>query len=99
MNLSELKKIGGFIDTAPVKVPVSWNGNDFDVHVRRLAFGDVERLMQAEGNPSIAMIAAAVMLGDELEPMTREDAERLDVTLAAELIKAINSINGVQSGN
>ena len=90
MNLKELKGLGACIDATPQKVTIQWRGHDVDVFVKRLAFGDVERL----ANVSAAMLAASILLGDEQEPLSVSDAERLDVSLAAKLIDAVNSVNG-----
>jgi len=100
MNLSEIKAAGGFIPAEPVKVPVEWKEYKFDVFVKRLSFGDVEALFAADDRSrSARMIAAAVLLGENKEPISYEDAYRLDVSLASKLIEAFNSVNGVQPGN
>lgn len=99
MNLEQLKAAGAFVPRDNVKTEIEWNDNTFDIYVRRLAFGDVERMLNTEGNPSVAMIAAAVLLGDDQEPISFDDADRLDVTLAAKLVAAVNSVNGAPSGN
>ncbi|AMO37165.1 phage tail assembly chaperone family protein, TAC [Thauera humireducens] len=100
MNLAELKNVGAFIPAEPVKVPVEWKGYTFDVWVKRLSFGDVESLFAADDRSrSARMIAAALLLGENKEPISYEDAYRLDVSLASKLIEAFNSVNGVQPGN
>lgn len=93
MILEELRAAGAFIADEPVKVRVTWKEHNFDVYVRRLAFGDVERMMQ-EDNTTVAMIAAAVLLGEERTPLTLDQAARLDVSLAGKLIEAVNEVNG-----
>lgn len=93
MNLKELKGLGACIDATPQKVTIQWRGHDVDVFVKRLAFGDVERLANVEQSKSAAMLAASILLGDEQEPLSVSDAERLDVSLAAKLIDAVNSVN------
>ncbi|WP_291986386.1 phage tail assembly chaperone family protein, TAC [Candidatus Accumulibacter sp. ACC007] len=92
MNLEQLRTAGGFIPLEPVKVPVAWKGNDFDVYIRQLSFGDVERLTSAE-NSTVALIAASVLLGDDKTPLAAADAERLNVSLATKLLEAINLVN------
>lgn len=100
MNLSEIKAAGGFIPAEPVKVPVEWKEYKFDVWVKRLSFGDVESLFAADDRSrSARMIAAALLLGENKEPISYDDAYRLDVSLASKLIEAFNSVNGVQPGN
>ncbi len=99
MNLAEIKAAGGFIPAEPVKVPVEWNGHKFDVFVKRLSFGEVENLFTSDDrSKSARMIAASVLLGEDREPISYEDAYRLDPTLASKLIEAINRINA-KSGN
>lgn len=97
MNLEQLRTAGAFVSTEPVKVPVTWKDHSFDLYVRKLAFGDAERLMNDEQNSTVALIAAAVLLGDEQTPITRDDAERLDVSLAAAMLTAINQVNSVKN--
>jgi hypothetical protein len=92
MNLEQIKAAGAFISQEPVKVAVSWKGNDFDVYVRQLSFGDIERMSSGD-NSAVALIASAVLLGDDRAPLTEEDAKRLDVTLAAKLLEAVNTVN------
>ncbi|TVO53159.1 phage tail assembly chaperone family protein, TAC [Denitromonas halophila] len=101
MNLSELKKAGGFIHAEPVKSPVHWRGHSFDVFVKRLAFGDVEALLagQDDRSRSAKMIAASILLGPDQEPISYDDAYRLDVSLATKLIEAINTANGTPGGS
>lgn len=100
MNLQEIKAAGGFIPAEPVKVPVEWKEYKFDVWVKRLSFGDVESLFAADDRSrSARMIAAALLLGENKEPISYDDAYRLDVSLASKLIEAFNSVNGVQPGN
>lgn len=100
MNLAELKNVGAFIPAEPVKVPVEWKGYTFDVWVKRLSFGDLESLFAADDRSrSARMIAAALLLGENKEPISYDDAYRLDVSLASKLIEAFNSVNGVQPGN
>jgi hypothetical protein len=93
MNIEQLRAAGGFVADEPVKVPVTWKDKTFDVHIRRLAFGDVERMMRDEVNSSVDLIAASVLLGDDFTPISHEDAARLDVTLAGALLTAVNEVN------
>lgn len=94
MNLAEIRNAGGFVPDEPVKVPVEWGGHKFDVFVKRLSFGQVENLFTSDDrSKSARMIAASVLLGEDREPISYEDAFRLDPTLAAKLIEAINTVN------
>lgn len=97
MNIEQLRTAGGFVALEPVKVPVTWKEHTFDVFIRHLSFGDVERLTAAE-NSTVALIAASVLLGDEQAPLTFADAERLDVSLATKLLEAINGVNAGTAG-
>lgn len=100
MNLSELRNAGGFISPEPQRVPIDWKGHHFDVYVKRLSFGDVEAMLAGEDDRSRSakMIAASILLGTAREPITYDDAYRLDVSLATKLINAINTANGTPSG-
>lgn len=92
MNLQDLQKAGAFVSAEPVKVPVTWKENNFDVYVRQLSFGDIERMSSGD-NSAVALIASAVLLGDDRAPLTEEQAKTLDVTLAAKLLEAVNTVN------
>lgn len=95
MNLAEIRNAGGFVSDEPVKVSIGWGAHKFDVFVKRLSFGQVENLFTSDDrSKSARMIAASVLLGEDREPITYEDAYRLDPTLAAKLIEAINTVNG-----
>lgn len=99
MNLEQLKSAGAFISAEPVKCPVVWKDQNFDVYVRRLSFGDVENL-STEGSNATALLAAAILLGDDKTPLTAADAQRLDASLAMAFLGAINSVNsGVDEKN
>lgn len=95
MNLAENRNAGGFISPEPVKVPVEWNGHAFDVWVKHLSFGDMENLYSSDDRSrSARLIAAAVLLGEQKEAISYEDAYRLHVGLATKLIEAFNQVNG-----
>lgn len=94
MNLAEIRNAGGFIPDEPVKVPVEWGEHKFDVYVKRLAFGEVEDLFTDKTrSQSAKMIAASVLLGEDREAISYDDAYRLHPALAAKLIEAINKVN------
>ena len=96
MNLAEIRNAGGFIPAEPVKVEIKWKEHTFDVWVKRLSFGEVENLHAAEGGPNIRrMISAAILLGEDKEPITYEEAFQLEVSLAMVLIDAFNSVNNI----
>ncbi len=96
MNLAEIRNAGGFIPAEPVKVEIEWKGYRVDVGVKRLSFADVESLYTFDGKSRTAkMISTAILLGEAHEPISYEDACRLDVELAARLIEALNSVNAL----
>lgn len=104
MNLNELKAAGGIVAAAPVKKHITWarEGADpveFDVHVRRLAFGPLERLMledRDDRSRSASYLSATVLLGENGdEPLSYEDAYQLDPALATVLIKAARDVNSI----
>lgn len=98
MNLQDLQQAGAFVSTEPQKFPVEWKEHKFDVHVIALSFGDVERITSASGS-TCSLLAASILLGDDKQPLTLEQAERLDVSLAAALLQAVNAINGGNEKN
>ena len=96
MNLAEIRNAGGFIPADPVKVEIQWKDYRIDVFVKRLSFADVESLYSFDGTSRTAkMIATAILLGENHEPISYDDACRLDVELAARLIEALNSVNAI----
>lgn len=107
MNLAELKARGGFVSGALVKKEVSWTHMDpvsgdqitdtFTIHVRRLAYGDIERIFlggeDGERSRSAAVIAARVLLGEKAdERLSYEEAFQLEPSLAAALTDAIAKV-------
>lgn len=95
MNLAEIKNAGGFVSVEPTKVNVNWKEFTFDVWVKKLSFGDTEKLFGFEdGSRSARIISTAIRLGEEQEPISYEDAFQLDMGLATKLIDAFNSVNG-----
>jgi len=96
MNLAEIRNAGGFVSAEPVKTQIEWNKHRFDVWVKRLSFGDVEAIYATDDRSrSARMISSAVLLGEDKEPISYDDALRLDVALATKLIEALNSVNGM----
>lgn len=96
MNLAEIRNIGAFVSAEPVKQGIEWKKHRFDVFVKRLSFGDIETLYSIEeGSRSARMISTAILLGENQEAITYDDAFRLDVGLATKLIEAFNIVNGL----
>lgn len=102
MDLKSLKDAGGIVPSALVKRSVTWERDDgevltFDIFVRRLSFGDVERVLQDEerGRSRVAnLIAMAVRLGEEgSERLSYDDAFQLEPTLAKVFANAVSEVN------
>lgn len=92
MNLEQLKSLGGIVGQEPVTAAVEWKGQQFDVRIRKLSYGTVETLRNTGGDAfNTHLLAACVVLGDD--PLSYEDAFRLDPTLAAALLAAINTVH------
>lgn len=98
MKLAELKAAGGFVSGEPIKTSVRWDRNgevtEFDVHVRRLSYGEMERIYidpkDKERSRVAALIAASILLGDKGdEPITYKDAFLLEPGLANALLVSI----------
>lgn len=106
MNLAEFKSKGACVDLAPVRRTVTWSHTDekgdpitdsFDVWVRRLSFGTIDRLSKTdEGDRSrnAELIAASIRLGEHAEEALPYDvAFSLHTTLAIELVRVIGEVN------
>lgn len=98
MNLAQLKAAGAYITAEPVKHEIQWKEQTFNVHIRRMAYAEVEAIMNAEGSKNAALVAASVLLGEDLEPITAADVERFDPQLVFALVAGINKVNGTQAG-
>jgi hypothetical protein len=103
MNLKELRAKGAFVSAHPVKRSITWKSQDgveltFDVHVKRLAFGDYESLFLSEQDDRSRMARAlceTVKLGDDgKEELSYKDAYQLEPSLARVLLDAVNEVNG-----
>jgi hypothetical protein len=106
MNLAELKAKGACVDIAPVRRTITWKhtGDDgeeitdtFDVWVRRLSFGLVDRLSktdETDRSRNAELIAASIRLGDHAEEsMPYDVAFSLHTSLAIELVRAVGEVN------
>jgi hypothetical protein len=103
MNLKELRAKGAFVSSVPVRKSVKWKSGDeelsFDVHIRRIAFGDWERMFMVDDKDkrsrSATMLSECIRLGENGdEPLPYKDAYQLEPSLAAALIEAVNEVNG-----
>src|SRR5690625_65470 len=104
MDLTQLKAKCAVVSADLVKAPVTWTHktpdgtevtDEFDVFVRRVSFGVLERAGQ-EANRASALIAACVCFGkDGEEVMSYDEACALDPSLATQLVEAVNRVNKV----
>jgi hypothetical protein len=101
MKLKELKAAGGFVSSDHVKRSITWantNGDEytFDIFVRRSSFGSMERLIMADDDRSKSAqhIADCVLIGENAEPMTYEDAYALEPSLAKAILEQVRAVNG-----
>lgn len=102
MNLKELRAKGAFVSAHPVKKPVTWKDETgtelaFDVFIKRLAFGDYERLFLSESDDRSRMarvLCETVRLGEEgKDELSYKDAYQLAPSLARVLLDAVNQVN------
>jgi hypothetical protein len=112
MDLKQLQELGGFVPKLPIKRPVTWQPvNDdgtpkgdeltFDVFIRKLSFGALERLFDdkqpIDRQRMSAYIADAVSLGDEgKQRISYQQAMELEPTLATALMNAVGEVNSVK---
>lgn len=91
MDFKDLAKLGAFITTETVEVPVEWEGHSMQAHFRRLSFGDYEALSAVpEGRShSATIISKTLFLPDVARLMTYEEAYQLDPKFAQALVKAM----------
>ena len=111
MDLKQLREKGGFTSSTPVVKEVSWthklNGAEedttdtFTIHVKKLSFGAIERLLNdkdADKQQMAAFIADTILLGDDGKGrLTYKDAFQLEPSLARVLMEAISAVNGTGS--
>lgn len=104
MNLAQLQAAGAFVEAAPVKTPVTWTRQDaageeisstFDVWVRRRSFGTLERvaMLGEDRSKSAKMLSECILLGEEQEAISYEQAYQLDPGLAFALVNAVQEAN------
>src|SRR5690625_7534793 len=104
MDLTQLKAKGAFVSADLVKEPVSWTHktpdgteitDEFDVFVRRVSFGALERAGQ-EPNRASALSAACVCLGNAGEEVRSfDEACALDPSRATEVSGAVKRVTTV----
>lgn len=96
MNLAELKAAGAFVAPEPVKETVTWNGHTFDVWIKPVSFADSEKMLLAlatgDASRGALLLSSSVLLGDDREAMTYEDALSLDPSLAMTLVQTVRKV-------
>ena len=103
MNLAQLQAAGAFVEAAPVKTPVTWTrqnatgeevSDTFDVWVRRRSFGTLERvaMLGEDRSKSAKMLSECILLGEEQEAISYEQAYQLDPSLAFALVQAVKDV-------
>ena len=104
MNLKELRAKGAFVSAQPIKRSATWKTPEgeqveFDVHVKKLSFGDYERLFLSESDDRSRMarvLCETVRLGpDGKDEFSYQDAYQLESTLARVLLDIVNETNGI----
>lgn len=94
MNLQQLTEAGAIIPRDLKPMPITWNGNTFNVHVRRLAYAEAEHVYLSEGSKNAALVSACVRFGDGTEQATVAQVEAFDPQLVLTLLDAVNQANG-----
>lgn len=110
MNLADLKSKGGFVSDKPVRKEVKWTRSvdgekvtdKFVIHVRPMAYGDIERIFvdhDAEQRSKTALLLSeTVMLGEDgSERLSYTDAYQLTPSLATVLSAAVTEVNAVKN--
>jgi hypothetical protein len=112
MDLKQLQELGGFVPKAPIKRSVKWQplnedgtpkGDElqFDIFIRKLSFGSLERLFDdkqpMDRARMSAYIADAVCLGEGgKQRLSYQQAFDLEPTLATAFMSAVGEVNGVK---
>lgn len=110
VNLADLKSKGGFVSATPVRKEVKWTRSvdgqkvtdKFVIHVRPMAYGDIERIyFQPEAEPrskTALLLSESVLLGEDAsERLSYVDAYQLAPSLANALSAAVNEVNAVKN--
>ena len=99
MNIEDLKANGGIVESQLTQRTAYWNGSEITFYVRKLSFGDVDRIYNGENldaSQAAEMISKAVRLGDNGdEALTYEQAYSLDPNLATVFAEHVMEVNGV----
>lgn len=96
MNLAELKAAGAFVAPEPIKETVTWNGHTFDVWIKPVSFADSEKMISAmaagDTSRGALLLSNSVLLGDDREALTYEDAIKLEPSLAMTLVHTVQKV-------
>lgn len=103
MNLADLVAMGGVIDATPMPEEIEWIresddgevlSDKFLIHVKRIVYGDVEKLRDVDPKKDRSYAAQLISLGVRLgekadEQLSYEQAYDLHPTLAGALLGAL----------
>jgi len=110
MNIEQLTALGGVISAAAVPEEITWIREDesgglltdsFLIHVKQLAYGDIEQFRNAQANKkdlsrsyAAHLISLGVRLGENgEEQLTYEQAYQLHPTLAGAMLAKVITHN------
>ena len=90
-----------FVGTAPVEMPITLNGQQVTVHVRRLPIYDRQRFFrdasttdeQRAGDASYVVLSKAIVTANGKPRWTLEQIKRLDDQPFAELMRVFLEVN------
>lgn len=96
MDLAALKAAGAFVAPEPIKETVTWNGHTFDVWIKPVSFADSEKMLAAMASGDAArgalVLSKSILLGDNKEPLSYEDALNLEPSLGMALVQAVQKV-------
>lgn len=93
LNLKDLETGGGIYTGLPEKEVIEWDGVEYEIYVKKLPFGEIERIMKSESYTT-ALIAAGIRLGkDGKESLTYDQVSLLKPELARKFANAVNKVN------
>lgn len=96
MDLAALKAAGAFVAPEPVKESVTWNGHTFEVWIKPVSFADSEKMISAMASGDSArgalVLSNSILLGENKEPLSYEDALKLEPSLGMALVQAVQKV-------
>jgi hypothetical protein len=99
MKLKELEAEGAFVSDEPVRKSVTWKHggkeDTFDILVKRSSYSDIELRLLApdEQSRSALTISQSIVLPDDAQGFTYEQAKRIKPSLMKVLLKAVQEVN------